>query len=487
MKTNSADNDLNRNPFKPGAGAAPPVLSGREDLKFEAEMRLKTIAAGDYDPMALQLMGPRGCGKTAMLAWMEKRARDRNIRTVALPKQAFESSEMLALILRRLRRNVFGLGRLNLYLDTNVEAIPGLFSVSAGASGGKDLNGAEVLITESLEALARQQRCLLIIIDEAHDLPTSVAGAWYDAFQLVSRKYPIMLVIAGTPDLKRVIARTGSSFTERFDIWRIGRLNREESIRALIEPFGDQIYFEDDALSAILDQAQGYPYFIQVWGRALWNLIANSSSTSIGLSEVAVATAAAERVRQELYGRRVNEFDSGGMQNAIAEMVFEIERNGDADGLRLGRAASRIVALAGGDVSQVEERLLHTGFLWQPEMGKWDYGIPSLADHIRKLAVKNNMAAIAESGVGTVLAKLLEILPNQKSATEEELLEKLAENGRSEWDVKDALRKLQKIGLLIPEESEQSHLQICAPLLSRRALAELKAMKSTESHHRMTP
>ncbi len=52
----------------------------------------------------------------------------------------------------------------------------------------------------------------------------------------------------------------------RVNVWRIGRLSREESMRALTEPFGDRGHFEADALSMVLDQAQGYPYFIQVWG-----------------------------------------------------------------------------------------------------------------------------------------------------------------------------------------------------------------------------
>ncbi len=179
------------------------MLGGREELKFEALSRLTDIAAGDYDPISLLLTGPRGCGKTVMLAWMEK--------------QAFSSSDLLVSILRRLRRNVFGLNRLNLYMNTNWEAMPGLFSGSAGASGGKEVNGAAVSITESLEALACRRRRLLVIVDEAHDLPAEVSGPWYEAFQLVSRRHPIMLVIAGTPDLTRVLGRADASFTERFN------------------------------------------------------------------------------------------------------------------------------------------------------------------------------------------------------------------------------------------------------------------------------
>ncbi len=243
--------------------------------------------------------------------------------------------------------------------------------------------------------------------------------------------------------------------------------------------------FEADALSAVLDEAQDYPYFIQVWGQALWDVVAASGRAVIGRSEVALAATVA---KQALYRRRVDEIKLGGMQTAIAEMVFEIEKDGGADNLSLPTAANRIVARSGGDAVTVEERLLHTDFLWEADFGEREYGIPNLADHVRRMVVRDTVKAVAKSGVSAELEKLLKILPDgDLVATEEELVDEIAVNGQSGRDVENALRKLRKIGLLIPEVDEEDYLKVCAPLMSRRVLAEVEKMKAPDGRHRATP
>ncbi len=474
--------EMEHNPFRPGTGVAPPVLVGREALKRRALSQLTDIAARRCNPTALQLEGPRGCGKTVMLDWMEKEAQKLDLSIIALPKQAFDSDDTLADVLRWLRESLSRMGRVNLHLNASVD-IAGI-KASAGVGDKGEPGASRSTVIAELGALARQRT--LLIIDEAHGLPADVAGRWYDTYQLVARRHPLLLVIAGTPDLTRALGRSGSSFTERFDIWLVGRLSREESRRALTEPFADRVRFEAGALSAVLDQAQDYPYFIQVWGRALWDVVAASGRAVIGRSEVALAATAAEQVRQSLYRRRMDEIKLGGMQTAIAEMVFEIERNGGADGLRLGKAAERIAARSGGDAVTIEERLLHTGFLWEADFGEWEYGIPSLADHARKMAMKNIVAAIAESSVDAVLVKLMEILPGRRRATEEQLKKALAVDVRNDEEVDIALEELQSLGLLIPSP-KAGHLQIGAPLLVERVLAEMGMVRDTDTggQHRM--
>ncbi len=474
---------MEHNPFRPGTGVAPPLLVGREDLKRRALSLLTDIAAGRCNPTALQLEGPRGCGKTVMLDWMEKEAQKKELSIIALPKQAFGSDDTLAGVLRWLRESLSRMGRVNLHLNGEVD-IAGI-KASAGVGDKNDSGASRSTVISELSALARQRA--LLIVDEAHGLPADVAGRWYDTYQLVARRHPLLLVIAGTPDLTRALGRSGSSFTERFDIWLVGRLSREESQRALTEPFADRVRFEADALSAVLDEAQDYPYFIQVWGRALWDVVAASGRAVIGRSEVALAATAATQARQALYRRRVDEIKLGGMQTAIAEMVFEIERDGGADNLSLPTAAGRIVARSGGNAVTVEERLLHTGFLWEADFGEWEYGIPSLADHVRRMAVQDTVKAVARSGVSAELEKLLEILPNPQFATETELLEDLAMNGQSERDAKAALNELQNIGLLLPVGDREGNFKVYAPLLSRRVLVEMEKMKITDGHHRATP
>ena len=58
---------IDDNPFNPGYGALPPVLAGRDQLKLELRDRIDATVERERHPTAIALVGPRGCGKTALL------------------------------------------------------------------------------------------------------------------------------------------------------------------------------------------------------------------------------------------------------------------------------------------------------------------------------------------------------------------------------------------------------------------------------------
>ena len=67
------------NSFHPGYGEISSVLAGRD--------RLKATKAGSPHPTAITLIGHRGCGKTALLKWVAKEARERNLPVVAMTSE----------------------------------------------------------------------------------------------------------------------------------------------------------------------------------------------------------------------------------------------------------------------------------------------------------------------------------------------------------------------------------------------------------------
>ncbi len=178
--------------------------------------------------------------------------------------------------------------------------------------------------------------------------------------------------------------------------------------------------------------------------------MARSVNNLIGRAEVAAAMATAQQARQELYSRRMDEFIQNGMLTAVAEMTLQIESGADADGSYLTMAADRIAARVSGDATAIEQRLLHTGFYWNTEPDKWEYGIPSLANHARRRAIKNTVTAIASSNTNTVLAKLVEMLPSGRMVAEEDLQSALAVEVGNDVDVGFALELLKNLGYLIP-------------------------------------
>ncbi len=139
---------MERNPFQPGTGFAPPLLVGREALKRRALGRLNDVAAGRCNPTALQLEGLRGCGKTVMLDWMEKQAQKKDLSIIALPKPAFESDNTLAGVLRWLREDLSRMCRVNLHL--NVAADIAGIKASAGVGDKSEASGVSSTVIAEL-------------------------------------------------------------------------------------------------------------------------------------------------------------------------------------------------------------------------------------------------------------------------------------------------------------------------------------------------
>ena len=62
--------------FTPGAGAAPPALTGREQEQQVLRRCLSDLLGGEVPPHDVVLMGPRGNGKTVLLNWFTRTCRE---------------------------------------------------------------------------------------------------------------------------------------------------------------------------------------------------------------------------------------------------------------------------------------------------------------------------------------------------------------------------------------------------------------------------
>ncbi len=454
---------MDRNPFRPGFGDLPPVLAGREALKRELNERMEALRSGERRVSGFQLMGPRGCGKTAMLAWLEKEAEKKRIESVFLSIEAFAGIDMLVSVLKFLKGGVFGFGKGDLRIGAGIDGIPGL-SVSAGIGGGP-ADRAAATVARHLDELARRRRRLLVLVDEAHRLPAETVRPWFDAFQAVARRRPMLLVVAGTPDLEMTLSISGSTFTERIMGRSVGRLAREDAARALTEPFGERAYFEDRALSAVLDEAQGYPYFVQLWGEALWNTVAESGVARIGMPQVEAAAAAVDEARQRLYRRRTAEMFSSGILIPAAETALEIGKGQRPTALNFKWTADRIAG--DGDRAAARRSLLHTGFIWETKSGEWEYGIPSLAGHVVEAAA---LSCTPEAAVSPSLAAAVRLLKARRTATPEALTRAMAAAGADDLAA-DYLSMFCQQGLLTTKKGGK--LTLAAPLLAEQVLKRL--------------
>ena len=98
------------------------------------------------------------------------------------------------------------------------------------------------------------------------------------------RQLPLLLFGAGLPQLAR-LAGEAKSYAERlFDYPEIDRLDPTSARAALVQPAKrESVVYKEDALSIILNETDGYPYFLQVWGFHAWEVAPSSPITSFRL------------------------------------------------------------------------------------------------------------------------------------------------------------------------------------------------------------
>ena len=88
---------------------------------------------------------------------------------------------------------------------------------------------------------------------------------------------PLIVVGAGLPHLPSVLSASKSYSERLFRYARIDRLDRDAADQALIAPAErEDVLFKQDALDALYEAADGYPYFVQAYGKVTWDVAAAS-------------------------------------------------------------------------------------------------------------------------------------------------------------------------------------------------------------------
>lgn len=146
------------------------------------------------------------------------------------------------------------------------------------ATGRADSGDLETDLGELVEdvsaALVEDGLGFGLFIDEMQDLATSTLSTILAAQHLANqRDRPFYVIGAGLPSLPAVLSEARSYAEQLFDYRRIGPLPAPADAQALTEPItrlGGSL--EPAALALLLDAAAGYPYFLQEYGQAIWDV-----------------------------------------------------------------------------------------------------------------------------------------------------------------------------------------------------------------------
>ena len=145
---------------------------------------------------------------------------------------------------------------------------------------GEDLT--DVLLALG-EAAREQDTGVVFLFDEVQFLTRVEFEALIRALhKLGQRQLPVTLLGAGLPHLPR-LAGEAKSYAERlFRFHRLGPLAVPDAIDALTEPANDLgVTFDERAVDAVVVYTEGYPYFIQEYGKALWDRAEGSPISAI--------------------------------------------------------------------------------------------------------------------------------------------------------------------------------------------------------------
>ena len=116
-------------------------------------------------------------------------------------------------------------------------------------------------------------RGVAIFLDEMQDLASEDVSALCAAAHEISQTgLPIIVVGAGLPHLPAVLSASKSYSERLFRYQRIDRLDRAAADAALEVPAAEEgAAYSAEALAALYAATGGYPYFVQAYGKAVWD------------------------------------------------------------------------------------------------------------------------------------------------------------------------------------------------------------------------
>ena len=361
-------------PFRAGPGGLPPYLAGRESVQAACRAFVAEVRRGRPPPREIVLYGPRGNGKTALLVWLEKEAAtDSGLDVIRLTPAAIRTETMLV---ERL-----------LPVSWRQRLAPERISVY-GITWRPGENRAPPL--DVALAARAEKKPLVLVLDEAHTLDAGVGGALLNASQQVGRELPFLLVLAGTPDLQSRLGAMNVTFWNRAERHPIGRLDPRAAAAALQKPLEREgIGIDEDAVAHMGSDSHGYPYFVQLWGEAVWRQVctpAPEAQRRITRTVVDTAQTAFDRRRNGYSLERYDELMELELLPVARAVADAFEARSLLDDAQLTAAVRRGLgeACSPERVAQTRTALRHLGYVWRPDTEpKWEAGIPSLMDYVQ--------------------------------------------------------------------------------------------------------
>ena len=384
-----------RNPYAPGAGTPPPELAGRDEIRETARIALERARNG-RPGKGLILVGLRGVGKTVLLDRIRQDAEAAGIYTLQI--EASENRSLPAMLAPLLRSALLKLSRLESARQLAQRALRGLsgfisalkvsyqditlnldLGTEPGLADSGDLATDLPELCEAVGAAAQAgETSLAFFVDELQYVKAEELSILIMALhRMAQRQLPVIMLGAGLPQVRGNMGQARTYAERLFDFTDVGPLRPDDARCAIVKPAAaENVAIAAAALDAVVEQTGGYPYFLQEWGKHLWDVAERSPITP---DDVSVASQQA-----------LATLDMGFFLVRF-ERLTQSERNYARAMAELGEGQHRssdVAAMLGRNVqfcSLTRDSLIDKGTIWSPDYGYIAFTVPMFDGFMRRI------------------------------------------------------------------------------------------------------
>jgi len=343
----------------------------------------------------MRVTGLRGVGKTVLLDVFAERAREAGWESASFELQPAHNTDegikvALAGLLAQTRERLSRLARLRsaagkalrgASLSVTWEEIS--LTVSFGSEREESL--AHDLFETVELAVARGRAGVVLLLDEAQlvrderdrhgEHPLSLLVAPIVALQ--RRELPLGLIVCGLPTLTANLQKARSYGERLFRGEDIDSLDRVEALEAFTRPLEQTGRTTQSAVAkAVVEEVEGYPYFLQLWGSEIWD-----AAELAGVDKITVDLL--EATRPDIYGRLDRDFYEPRLATLTpAEQDLLVASAACSypplHSIELNRASDR----TSGNVNVLLGRLVAAGALYRIRKGEYAYTAPKFRDYL---------------------------------------------------------------------------------------------------------
>lgn len=383
------------NPFTPNAGARPPELAGRQAPLEDFDTVLQRVQLG-YTDKGVIVTGLRGVGKTVLLHAFEELAIARNLVVVKheASKQPDGFSRKFPSLARRALLEMSPADRWKARARRAAGLLRG-FKAQFDPDGkwtvtfdGADVEGVAdtgdfvadlpELVVALGEAAQEHGQVLVFLIDEIQYLGSNELSAVVMAkHQVNQRELPIVFAGAGLPQLPSLTS-DAQTYAERMSSWpEIGRLPDDEARNAILLPArAAGADFEPATLDVIIAYTEGYPFFLQEYGKAVWNI---AESSPITLADAREARDVVDAVLdQDFFSLRVGNLPDRELDYVKALVSLGTGEHAPADIAKaMGEASS-------ASIGSFSRRLTERGLIYNTKRGRVAFTVPQFDGYVAR-------------------------------------------------------------------------------------------------------